>query len=204
MPKFKESNLEFSFPDDWEVKQFDKTQFFKYFSGHGFKGVDFIAITPEGKLILMEVKNYTNQWQAAHINPTDNLKNDLPNFSQKIISKFEDTFHLVKIIHQVYLRKWWFRWFVPPFRKYFSFSFLSKKKWGFWLLVYELIEKKEIELVLWLELAKEVPKKERNQIFIKISDTIHKDLNSYSFKIFNKEKNNLSNKKANHTITIHK
>ena len=36
----------------------DEHRFYSYVSGRGFKGVDFIGLSYEGKLLLLEVKNY--------------------------------------------------------------------------------------------------------------------------------------------------
>ena len=50
-----ESDLLFEFPDDWVVRKYDDTAAYQSLSGHGLKGVDFIALVPDGTLWLIEV-----------------------------------------------------------------------------------------------------------------------------------------------------
>ncbi|NNE29048.1 MAG: hypothetical protein HKN16_05405, partial [Saprospiraceae bacterium] len=57
---FSESGLQFQFSNDWTVIKYDDHKFFRYLSGEGLKGVDFLGFTSEGGLFLMEVKNYRN------------------------------------------------------------------------------------------------------------------------------------------------
>lgn len=196
MATFKESDLDFSFPDDWEVKKYDATRFYNYLSGVGFKGVDFIAITPEPKLILIEVKNYRNRWEADGINPTDVLKEDVPNFVATITKKFEDTFRLLQIIQKYYLRKWWYRNLALPILNKNPNSFLIKKEFGFWWLANLLLEQKKIDLILWLELSDEILEKEKWEIFKKISHPVQKELSDYSFQVFCAAKNDFKYEKG--------
>ena len=173
MQLFRESNLDFSFPEDWEVKKFDETRFFKILAGEGFKGVDFIIITPDRKLILIEVKNYSGDWPINGMSPTQNLTNNVAPFSKKIIHKFEDSFHLIKIIQKYYHRKWWFRRFVP----------LIQREWGFWKTVNELLEKREVKLLLWLELSNEITEDEKINIQKEVAGLVEEELKWFPFEI---------------------
>ena len=183
MQYFEESDLNFAFPEDWVVKKFDETRFFKHLSGVGFKGVDFIIITPEPQLILIEVKNYIDRWPTDNLNPTEILGNDLERFSKIIIKKFEDSFRLVGIIEKYYKRKWWYSWLAVPIAKFLSFSKLLKMEWGFWKIVNELLEKKEVELILWLELSDDITASEQNRIFQSIQNYIEGSILGFSFRL---------------------
>lgn len=54
---FKEQDREFLFPDGWEVLQYDEDNFrTQHLREH--EAVDFVAISPQGQLLLIEVKDY--------------------------------------------------------------------------------------------------------------------------------------------------
>lgn len=189
MTEFIESNLKFFFPENWEVKQFDQTRFFKYFSGYGFKGVDFLVITDEPKLLFIEVKNFADRYPADGIQPIDRLQANLDSFSEKMVGKFKDSAHLLQIIYKVFLRKWWFRHFALPLSARLPFSFVIKKDWGFWLTTHKLLEKKEIEFVLWIEFSEEMAEAEATFIFEKINSMVLSKMPVPTLKICNQRKN---------------
>jgi len=103
---FAESDLLFSFPDDWVVRKFDDTVAYQSLSGYGLKGVDFIALSPDGKLWLMEVKNYRprqnkgKEYRASRRQPRE--------LAAHVAKKFTDTHRLLRIV-DASLRKNWYR-----------------------------------------------------------------------------------------------
>lgn len=150
---FSESGLQFKFPSDWVVFKYDEHRFYKYLSGSGLKGVDFIAIHQQ-RLILIEVKNYMERFAKEGEHPMDPLIGTPEIYASKFFRKFEDTFRLLDIIEQYYQRKWWYRKVFRVFKKYFSDSSIIKKETGFWSKAIELLNQPErVRLVLWLELA---------------------------------------------------
>ena len=118
MPTFQESDLNFTFPDDWAVRQFDQTPAYQSLSGHGLKGVDFIAISPDGRLWLIEVKNYRprfkaeREYRATRRSPAD--------LADHVARKFSDSFRLIRIVGAHLMRSWfrrlsvWYRLRVRP------------------------------------------------------------------------------------------
>ena len=62
MKKLTEGKLSFNFPDKWNVIKYDECSFYKKkfqkVKGGKVKAVDFIAISPEKTLWLIEVKDY--------------------------------------------------------------------------------------------------------------------------------------------------
>ena len=59
-----EGALSFRFPDGWQICKYDDTSFqkehFNSFAG-GSKGVDFVALSPEAVVWLIEVKDYRSR-----------------------------------------------------------------------------------------------------------------------------------------------
>lgn len=146
-----ESGLIFSFPEEWIVHDYDSHRFYKYLSGEGLKGVDFIAIHQD-ELILIEVKNYTDRIERGRHIPTEAINNEPETFVNEFVRKFKDSFRLLKIIGQYYERQWWYRYLFLKFRSWFPESFLLKTETGFWTKAIELAEAPEkISLILWLE-----------------------------------------------------
>ena len=70
MNTFIESGLTFSFSKRWKVLKYDKHRFYRYLSGSGFKGVDFIGVLDEKQLVLIEVKNYKDRFELDESDPT--------------------------------------------------------------------------------------------------------------------------------------
>ena len=200
MTTFKESGLEFTFPKNWVVKKYDEHRFYHYLSGLGFKGVDLIALTPEKKLILIEIKNYVNRFPQDGIDPTETLVNNVVTFSEKYIQKFEDTFQLLRIVQKFFNRKKWYQWIAKPLRPFLPYSFLINLDWGFWTIANEFLNKKNVQLILWLEVAPNLESQKIQKIHIEILDTFHKSLPQYSFHIFNhnNRSTNIQTKKLNH------
>lgn len=103
---FSESDLIFTFPGDWVVRKFDDTRAYQSLSGHGLKGVDFVALSPDGKLWLMEVKNYrpryTEEKEYRATRPAPEV------LAEHIATKFTDTHRLLRIVNKSLTNHWWF------------------------------------------------------------------------------------------------
>ena len=105
MTTLQESRLQFTFPEDWIVKRFDTTPAYRSLSGHGLKGVDFISLTPDDGIWLIEVKNYRG-WggQAATVAPIDPCI-----LAEQCYQKFADSERLIDLVYRAMQKKWWGR-----------------------------------------------------------------------------------------------
>ncbi len=105
MSVYPESDLLFHFPDDWVVRKYDGTVAYQSLSGHGLKGVDFIALTPAGELWFIEVKNYrprfSNEQEFRANRPSPDRLAD------QVARKFTDSRRLLRIVDTALRRRWW-------------------------------------------------------------------------------------------------
>ena len=186
MTTFKESGMEFTFPNNWVVKKYDEHRFYHYLSGLGFKGVDMIVLTPEKKLILIEVKNYIDRFPQDGINPTETLLNNTTTFSKMYIQKFEDTFQLLRIVQKYYTRKKWYRWLTMSLQQFFPYHFLIKLDWGFWTLANVFLNQNKIHLILWLEVSPKLHPQQVRQIHQTITKSFEETIPQHSFQILNR------------------
>jgi hypothetical protein len=128
MHTYRESDLTISFSTECKVCKFDEHRFFRWLSGSGIKGVDFLVLC-EKELFLLEIKNF-NQWKEKAI-PED--------LFEEIEGKKEGTLKVIRVVHSFFLRKWsyrlWKRWVYPKSvaRKAFS-------EWYFWTRALEKVE----------------------------------------------------------------
>ncbi|MEM6967496.1 MAG: hypothetical protein AAF573_22220 [Bacteroidota bacterium] len=188
MSTFQESELTFSFPDDWWIKKYDTTKFFTYLSGHGLKGVDFMMISPREELILVEVKNYHDRWADDKNEIASTFENDLQSLALRIIQKFEDTFRLLQIVHQYYQRKMWYRWLLLPLHKRYPTLFSQKTDWVFWLKANELYTTKKVKLYLVLKVPQGV--EDTAKVQKKMQTIFTKHLPTFPVEIILPNKNN--------------
>ncbi len=151
---FRESGLIFTFPENWTVVKLDEHRFYSYVSGRGYKGVDFIAIDGTGRLILLEVKNYRDRYPKDGVRPVAALLESPSLYAHNYLRKFEDSFSLIRIVHQYYQRKFWVRRVGEPFLRFGFHPWLLRFDWVFWWKVYQnrMAGSKHTRLVLWLEL----------------------------------------------------
>lgn len=147
MPQiFPESDLLFSFPDDWIVRKFDETRAYQSLSGHGLKGVDFIALSPDGKLWLMEVKNYRPRF-ANEVEYRAN-RPDPEELAKQVAIKFTDTLRLLRIVNKALTAKWWFR----LWQRFRSLVPSRTSTYWFWTEAHKrMAEEQAMVYVLWLE-----------------------------------------------------
>lgn len=150
MQTFEESGLTFHFEKDWIVIKYDEHRFYRYLSGRGLKGVDFIHVINFEKLVLTEVKNFNDRFEKDNINPTETFLNNLDRFFNAFVSKFNHTLKAIRIVHSYYKRKWWFRNLAMPLTKIFHPRFWTKFEWGRWYLMYILMKKNQVEPVVAL------------------------------------------------------
>ena len=105
---YRESDLLLTFPPDWVVRKYDATAAYRSLAGHGLKGVDFICLLPDGRLWLIEVKNYTTRRKrgkvyAAKLRSPEDL-------SAHLTRKFHDSERLLRIVAESFRRRWYRRW----------------------------------------------------------------------------------------------
>ena len=144
---FAESDLLFSFPDTWAVRKFDETVAYQSMSGHGLKGVDFIARDGAGTLWLIEVKNYRprvsprngREYRAERRTPADLAAN--------VAGKFTDSHRLLRII-VAYIRRHWYR----RFQLWWQLQTGNdRSNYRFWSLAAAALAAGRVRHVLWLE-----------------------------------------------------
>lgn len=144
---FQESEISFTFaPNHWAVKKYDDHAYFQGFSGVGLKGVDFVAIFENKKVLLIEVKDYQVKNENIRTKEVANSLSDPDKIAGAVAQKFEDTLAGIKAIHTYYQRKnkrtwkWLKRWQKPD------------QEALFWQKVCDLVvEQGALSKVLWLE-----------------------------------------------------
>lgn len=145
---FVESGLSFRFPEDWVVFKYDEHRFYRYVSGSGLKGVDFIGIRGE-ELYLIEVKNYVERVSLDTYDPVENLLNKAKEEAGRYLRKLEDSLSLLNVIQQYYQRKWWYRKIYLPF----LWKNVISSELSFWTKATTLKDRPEcVTFLLWLEL----------------------------------------------------
>lgn len=153
-----ESAIQFTFPSDWVVIKYDQHKFFRYLSGDGLKGVDFIGIDDSDDLFLMEVKHYRNVNLADGIHPAREVIKNPDAVVEECIGKLNDSLRLIEVIQKYHLRKWWFRLLAKWIQE--IFPVLSRRRdWGFWRMAFL---KKDLKIKYWLylELSSDIPRDE--------------------------------------------
>lgn len=152
--RYTESNLVFDFPKHWIVKKYDTHPFYKGMSGVGLSAVDFIVVTQEDTILLIEVKNYCNRpsSQVPHI--TNLLVNQENGLASSFVQKLQETITGVRAI-AAYLRKSkWYHLCYSLLQKIGAKYLLLKNDRLFWLWLHEQVQQapEKIVPVLWLEL----------------------------------------------------
>ncbi|NJC24839.1 hypothetical protein [Neolewinella antarctica] len=153
MATFEESDLLFTFPDDWTVRSFDGTRAYQSLSGHGLKGVDFIAISPDERLWLIEVKNYRPRRKGSKEYRANRKPPEV--LAQQIAKKFTDSVRLIKIVN-TYLRRSWHKRLLIWYRTRVSAN--PESNYWFWSVAHQLCtpdrnrdRAQKVEYVLWME-----------------------------------------------------
>lgn len=147
---FTESDLVFTFPDDWVVRAFDSTVAYQSVSGHGLKGVDFIVLSPDGQLWLIEVKNYRPRISTRNGREYRANRKTPEALSANVTRKFHDSQRLIRVVDTWLRRSWWRRlrlWWQQR-----KTSPGAKDNYWFWAEAKQrLAHPNHLQLVLWLE-----------------------------------------------------
>ena len=174
-----ESDLVFAFDDAiWQIKKYDDHPYYKKFSGVGLKGVDFIGLYKQKKVVFIEVKNF----RAKHPTREEPFKvlTETKTFINHIGDKLEDTFRAVTAINAYFKKKWWYRFFLK-WESYLSSQRFLGKDWLFWHQVYQLAQQKDkIEFVLWLEIEERISEKGKKDLSNHIDNMLEKQLSEFT------------------------
>jgi len=148
---FQESSLEFNFlPTQWQVLKYDEHQYYKALSGAGLKGLDFIGIHQNTKLVFFEIKNYRTH--RTHPKAKFILFEDMDLFVQHIKAKMEDTLTAIKVVIKYLKRKFWYRAFLRV-AQFFPTIFIKNQDWYFWHQIHSLwVSSASKKFILWLEI----------------------------------------------------
>lgn len=149
MSTFQESDLQFTFADDYVVKSYDDQPFYQLFSGRGLRGVDFVGLHPNGEAWLLEVKNYTNRPAHEQINLRQKLAGDTPLLFQQVQQKIADTKRAIAAIDDYLYQKWWYRWRYQLLSR-LSPNLLLQQERMYWMEAASRLER--MSAYLWLEL----------------------------------------------------
>ena len=144
---FEESSLLFTFSDAWNVRPFDDHRYYRWVSGLGFRGVDFIGLY-QGKLVLMEVKNYRRREGMSEADAFQAVREAPETFALKMVGKVEDSLRIVQAVNGSYRRRWWFPLFLrlpDTLKRWYPHSY-------FWHVASELANNPaDCIFVLWLD-----------------------------------------------------
>ena len=173
--QLKESALLFDFEEtNWIVKKYDDHRYYKPLSGAGLKGVDFIGIFQQKKVVFIEVKNF----RAKHPTKKEpfSVLSETNQFITKIADKFEDTFIATTTIKAYLLKKWWYRLFLK-FETQLPTSLFLNRDWYFWHMVHQLAnDKRKMEFVLWLEIEERISNQGKINLGQHIDNMLEKQL----------------------------
>lgn len=171
---FEESGLLFNFSDAWNVRPFDHHRYYRWLSGRGFSGVDFVGIY-RGRLVLMEVKNYQRREGMPNTDAFQVVREDPEAFALRMVEKVEDSFQIILAVNGAHRRRWWFPLFVRLPEKW-------KQRYPqsyFWYVVWELAqEPQNCVFVLWLDADSET-----EQVESIILETLKINLTNYTSQV---------------------
>lgn len=170
MPQFQESDLLFTIAPNWVVRKYDDHTFFRGLSGFGLKGVDFIALLPDGRLGLIEVKNYHPRLDSLSGQPHPIKRKKAASLAKNLGKKYQDTLRAIRVVRRYYRTKWYYRWryvLLKPVER------LLNSDLYFW---HEAAARAESSIpatiILWLETPK-AAKKYRGKIYAHLAQIIN-------------------------------
>lgn len=175
---FEESDLIFTFNDDWVVKKYDNHAYFKTLAGYGLKGVDFVGVYQMNQLFLIEVKNYRQRTYSPVLPDWSDLEGVPAPLIHIFLEKIEDSMKLIRVVYRFLERKWWF----IILRKLNNFIRRTRlnKDWKFWDKVYQLsCTQDNLNYVLLLELDSKFLKESKiNEVNFKkqLNITLEKEI----------------------------
>ena len=148
MSRLTESELIFTFPDAWTVRKYDDTVAYQSLSGHGLKGVDFIALDARGGLWLIEVKNYRPRISPRNGREYRAERKPPAELAEQIAGKFTDSRRLIRIVC-AYLRRSWWRRLVVWYRQRRP---ATESNYWFWSEAERRLRTDaQVRFVLWME-----------------------------------------------------
>ena len=104
----RESGLTFDFAAEWIVVRYDRHRFYKYLSGRGFRGVDFVLLhRTEARALLIEVKNYRYRHGRQIPEKLLGYLRDPAPFVRHLARKYVDTRAAFDHVAAWYQRQWW-------------------------------------------------------------------------------------------------
>jgi hypothetical protein len=144
---FEESGLLFTFSDAWDVRAFDDHRYYRWLSGRGLRGVDFIGLH-QGKLVLIEVKNFRRREGMSTTDAFQAVREDPASFAMKLVGKVNGSLEIVQAVNDAHRRRWWFPLFLrlpDPWKQRFPQRY-------FWYVTSELaLDPANCTFVLWLD-----------------------------------------------------
>lgn len=148
MPTFLESQLRFTFPPSWQVFAYDRHRFYQTLSGRGLVGADFMGFLPNGDLLIIEVKNYTDPYSDRQLARVPGFITEPERYLRRMARKLTDTLRSIRIFEQYLNRKWTYR-LVRPYLSRLARFF---PEWHRWTRAADLLDHPGcIHYVLWLE-----------------------------------------------------
>ena len=184
MKTFEESGWQFQFADHWEVIPYDRHRYYRYVSGHGLKGIDFLAWNRrEERLLLLEVKNFApSDWEG----PSPNMELVLRNpraYAERMIEKFTDSLRLFAIVHRYRSRKWGPRYYWRLRDQWLPRRWRSLLPLSIWERAYRLSQRPgaSICLCLWIQLADEVARDEAQDFMMELEEILGQSLAQQGF-----------------------
>lgn len=171
--EFWESGLHFQFPNNWRVVSYDQHRFFQAISGAGLSGVDFLGIAPDGRLWMIEVKNYSNGPDPIPgKGPSDQLLKDSASLEARLLKKAKDTRRGIAVVSAFLERKWIYRrWF--QYQQRWTFLQAWFPEWGFWS---ELSGAPISEIIYGVVLELALPDVEAASVRRRIAEGLSKEL----------------------------
>lgn len=166
--QFQESDLIFDISPSWVVRKYDEHTFFRGLSGYGLKGVDFVALLPDGRLGLIEVKNYHPRLKEdGSLHPIKRKK--AAKLAASLAHKYHDTLRAIRVIQLYYRRKWYYR---LRYALFFPFEKAANSDLYFW---HEAAKRAQsglpVTIILWLETPK-AAKTYRTKIYAHLANHI--------------------------------
>ncbi|PHI21606.1 hypothetical protein CEQ90_01980 [Lewinellaceae bacterium SD302] len=169
MQRFQESDINFTLAPSWVVRKYDDHTFFRGLSGFGLKGVDFIALLPDGRLGLIEVKNYHPRPDKVNgtVHPIKRKK--AADLAKNLDQKYHDTLRAIRVVGRYYRTKWFYRW---RFQLLYPFERLANSDLYFWKEASRRADGPiPVVIILWLETPK-AAKKYRGKIYAYLSSRL--------------------------------
>lgn len=175
---FYESDMKFEFDDaHWHIKKYDTHHYYKILAGRGLKGVDFVGILDQQKVVFFEIKNFHTNLPTSK-NPFLILE-DPKTFISNIADKLEDSVRAIDIIITLLKRKKWYQFFLK-WQRFIPILFIKNKDWYFWHQIHQIgLDKKRQTLVLWLEIDSPISAADLKKLKASIDISLEQELSEF-------------------------